>query len=185
MNFPVVEAEDMPDIAADAYVDRLRRFRPRLSGRRPRRRARAARSLLRQALCAVLHDQARRRRRAGLRRHQAAEVRGLSEGVAPARLTARSCASPATARTPARRELERPPPNARGLAPAVGGRGGPLRRGRHSTRSRASAFFCFTGLHIDMDTHGARADEPAGDRARLARRGQGRICVSITPTRTS
>ena len=36
----------------------------------------AARSLFRQALRAVLHDQARRRRRAGLRRDQAAEVRG-------------------------------------------------------------------------------------------------------------
>ena len=75
MSFPVVEAEDMPDIAGDTLLDRVRRFPPRLSGRRPRRRARAARSLHRQALRAVLHDQARRRRRAGLRRDQAAEVR--------------------------------------------------------------------------------------------------------------
>ena len=57
-------------------VDRLRRFQPRLSDRRPRRRHGAARSLHRQALRAVLYDQARRRRRAGLRRHQADEVRG-------------------------------------------------------------------------------------------------------------
>ena len=40
------------------------------------RASRAARSVHRQALRAVLHDQARRRRRAGLRRDQAAEVRG-------------------------------------------------------------------------------------------------------------
>ena len=37
----------------------------------------AARSLHRQALRAVLHHQARGRRRAGLRRHQADEVRGV------------------------------------------------------------------------------------------------------------
>ena len=60
-------------------LDRVRRFQERLSGGRPPGRARAARSLFRQALCAVLHDQAGRRRRAGLRRHQAAEVqRGVS-----------------------------------------------------------------------------------------------------------
>ena len=47
MTFPVVEAEDMPDIAAELAVDRVRRFPPRLSGRRPRRRARAARSVSR------------------------------------------------------------------------------------------------------------------------------------------
>ena len=86
MGFPVVEAEDMPDIAANALVDRLRRFPARLSRRRPGRRARAARSLFGQALRAVLHDQARRRRRAGLRRDQAAEVRGRLTG-ASARLT--------------------------------------------------------------------------------------------------
>lgn len=56
-------------------VDRLRRLQPRLSGGRPRRRLGAARSLHRQTLRAVLHDQARRLRRAGLRRHQADEVR--------------------------------------------------------------------------------------------------------------
>src|SRR5437588_9984656 len=49
---------------------------PRLSGDRPPGRARAARSVQRQALRAVLHHQAGRRRRAGLRRDQAAEVRG-------------------------------------------------------------------------------------------------------------
>ena len=37
MSFPVVEAEDMPDIAANSLLDRLRRFPPRLSDRRPRR----------------------------------------------------------------------------------------------------------------------------------------------------
>ena len=45
--------------------DRFRRFHPRLSRGRPRRRQRAARSLQRQALRAVLHHQARGRRRAG------------------------------------------------------------------------------------------------------------------------
>jgi len=56
-------------------VDCLRRFRSRLPGRRPGRGHRAARSLYGQALRAVLHDQARRRRRAGFRCHQGAEVR--------------------------------------------------------------------------------------------------------------
>ena len=37
MTFPVIEAEDMPDIAADSLLDRVRRFQPRLSGGRPRR----------------------------------------------------------------------------------------------------------------------------------------------------
>ena len=59
---------------------RLRRFPPRLSRGRPRGRARAARSVLRQALRAVLHHQARRRRRAGLRGDQADEVRGELSG---------------------------------------------------------------------------------------------------------
>ena len=57
--------------------DRLRRLQPRLPGGRPRRRHGAARSLYGQALRAVLHHQARGRRRAGLRRHQADEVRGV------------------------------------------------------------------------------------------------------------
>jgi HK97 family phage major capsid protein len=56
--------------------DRLRRLQPRLLGGRPRRRHRAARSLYGEALRAVLHHQARGRRRAGLRRHRADEVRG-------------------------------------------------------------------------------------------------------------
>ncbi len=77
LTYPVVEAEDMPDIAANCLLDRVRRFPPRLSGGRPPGRARAARSVHRQALCAVLHHQARRRRRAGLRRDQAVEVRGV------------------------------------------------------------------------------------------------------------
>ena len=75
MNFPVVEAEDMPDPAANSSLDRLRRFRARLCGGRPRRHSRAARSLLRQALCALLHDEARRRRRAEFRGDQAVEIR--------------------------------------------------------------------------------------------------------------
>ena len=77
MTFAVIEAEDMPDIAAKLAVDRLRRFQPRLSGGRSRRRHRAARSLYGKTLRAVLYDQARRRRRAGLRRHQADEVFGV------------------------------------------------------------------------------------------------------------
>src|SRR5690606_18082010 len=56
-------------------LHRLRRFPPRLSDRRPAGRQRAARPVQRQALCAVLHHQARRRRHRRLRRHQAAEVR--------------------------------------------------------------------------------------------------------------
>ena len=63
----------------------VRRFPPRLSDRRPPGRAGAARSVLGQALRAVLHHQAGRRRRAGLRRDQAAEVRGelRAAGAAP------------------------------------------------------------------------------------------------------
>lgn len=41
-------------------VDRLRRFQARLSDRGPLGRARTARSLQRQVLCAVLYDQAGR-----------------------------------------------------------------------------------------------------------------------------
>ena len=63
----------------------LRRLPPRLSDRRPRRHPRAARSLQLQALRAVLHHQARRRRRAGLRRHQAPQVRASERGFAEAR----------------------------------------------------------------------------------------------------
>ena len=37
MGFPLVEAEEMPDIAANALLDRLRRLPPRLSRGRPRR----------------------------------------------------------------------------------------------------------------------------------------------------
>ena len=65
-------------------------------------RARAARSVHRQALRAVLHDQARRRRRAGFRRDQAAEVRGIvvrrrfstwRRGLRAAPFSPRSCCS--------------------------------------------------------------------------------------------
>ena len=63
-------------------LDRLRRLPPRLPGGGSGGRAGAARPLFGEALRAVLHDEARRRRRAGLRRHQAAEVRlrNLSRG---------------------------------------------------------------------------------------------------------
>jgi len=44
---------------------------------RPSSAERAARSLHGEALRAVLHDEARGRRRAGFRRHQAVEVRGV------------------------------------------------------------------------------------------------------------
>ena len=71
-------------------LGRLRRFRARLSRRRSARRARAARSLFREALCAVLHDEARRRRRAGFRGDQAAEIRhGLNREAARAYARAR------------------------------------------------------------------------------------------------
>ena len=56
-------------------LDRLRRLPPRLPGGRPRRHPRAPRSVFRQALRALLHDQARRRRHPGLRRDQAPQVR--------------------------------------------------------------------------------------------------------------
>ena len=58
-------------------VDCVRRFRARLSGCGSHRHPRAARSVQRQAVCLVLHDQARRRRRPELRSHQADEVRGV------------------------------------------------------------------------------------------------------------
>ena len=77
MSYPVAEAEDMPDIAANSLLDRVRRFRARLSGGRSRRHHVLRDPYSRQALRAVLHDQARRRRRAGLRGHQADEVRGV------------------------------------------------------------------------------------------------------------
>ena len=64
MNFPIAEAEDMPDKAADSFSVALRRLPPWLFDRRPGRYPRAARSVLIQAVRAVLHHQARRRRRA-------------------------------------------------------------------------------------------------------------------------
>src|SRR6185437_12443769 len=60
----------------------LRRFRPRLSDRGPRRHPRAARSLHGQTLHPVLHHQTRRRRCAELRSHQADEIRNeLTLGI--------------------------------------------------------------------------------------------------------
>ena len=75
--YPVTEAEDMPDIAANSLFDCLRRFRPRLSDRRPGRHPGVARSLFVEALCAVLYDETGRRRRAGFRRDQIDEVCGF------------------------------------------------------------------------------------------------------------
>ena len=105
MGFPLVEAEDMPDIGGRHDADRLRRFLARLSGRRPHRRAGAARSVFGEALRAVLHDQARRRRRAGLRRDQAGEVRNDVREDAAASLAARL---PARRRGPSRLAWLRP-----------------------------------------------------------------------------
>ena len=76
MTFPVVEAEDMPDIAANSLSIAFGDFRRGYLVVDRAGRPRAARSVQRQALRAVLHHQARRRRRAGLRRDQADEVRG-------------------------------------------------------------------------------------------------------------
>ena len=75
MGFPLVEAEDMPDAGANTTPIAFGDFAPRLSRRRPHRRARAARPVFRKTLRAVLHDQARRRRGAGLRCDQAPQVR--------------------------------------------------------------------------------------------------------------
>ena len=76
MTFPVIEAEDMPDIAANSLSIAFGDFR-RGYLIVDRAGVRVLRDpYLRQALRAVLHDQARRRRRAGLRRDQADEVRG-------------------------------------------------------------------------------------------------------------
>jgi hypothetical protein len=64
---PAVEMPDMPDIAANSLLGCLRRLEARLPDHRSRRHPRAPRSLHRKALRAVLHDEARRRRRAELR----------------------------------------------------------------------------------------------------------------------
>ncbi len=77
MTFPLVEAEDMPDIAANSYSIAFGDFRRGYLVVDRAGRARAARSLHGEALRAVLHDQARGRRRAGFRRDQAREVRDV------------------------------------------------------------------------------------------------------------
>ena len=88
LGYPVVESEDMPDIAADSLSIAFGDFRRGylIVDRVGIRVLRDPYSL--QALRAVLHDQARRRRRAGLRRDQADEVRGLS-AHGPVRLALR------------------------------------------------------------------------------------------------
>ena len=82
IGFPVVEAEDMPDVAANSLSIAFGDFR-RGYLIVDRQGVRVLRDPYHgKALRAVLHHQARRRRRAGLRRHQAAEVRGeLSSGA--------------------------------------------------------------------------------------------------------
>ena len=77
MTFPVVEAEDMPDIAANSLSVAFGDFGRGYLVVDRAGRARAARSVHGEALRAVLHDQAGRRRRAGLRRDQAAEDGGV------------------------------------------------------------------------------------------------------------
>ena len=75
MNYPIAEFGEHAEYRLGQLLDRLRRFPAWLSRRRPRRHPRASRSVFRQTVCAVLHHQARRRRSAGLRCHQALEVR--------------------------------------------------------------------------------------------------------------
>ncbi len=70
LGYPVLIAEDMPDIAADATAIAFGDFARRLHGRRAARPAGAARPVLGQAARAVLRHQARRRRRQRLRGDQ-------------------------------------------------------------------------------------------------------------------
>jgi hypothetical protein len=74
VGFPVVEAEDMPDIAANALSFAFGDFRAGYLVV-DRTGVRAARSLFRQALRALLHNQASRRRSAEFRGDQAHQVR--------------------------------------------------------------------------------------------------------------
>ena len=99
----------MPDAGADATPIAFGDFSPRLSGGRPHRRARAARSVFGQALRAVLHDQARRRRGAGFRCDQAAEIRhGVSSRqLLLLRTVSAFCGRCITLRSQARSDLDR------------------------------------------------------------------------------
>ena len=74
MGYPVLIAEDMPDIAAGAYRGRLRRLPRRLHRGGAAGPAHPARPVLGQAARAVLRDQAHRRRRQRLRGDQAPEI---------------------------------------------------------------------------------------------------------------
>ncbi len=74
LGYPVTEIEDMPDIGVGRPCDCLRRFRARLSHRRPAGCTGAARPLFGQALCPLLHDQACRWRGPELRCDQTDEV---------------------------------------------------------------------------------------------------------------
>ena len=76
MNFPGARCRRHARHCREFALGGVRRFQARIPHRRSCGRHGPSRSLFRQALRAVLHDQARRRRRAGLRRDQAAEVRG-------------------------------------------------------------------------------------------------------------
>jgi HK97 family phage major capsid protein len=79
MGFPVVEAEDMPDVAANALALAFGDFRRGYLVVDRTGRAHPARSLFCQALRAVLHHQARRRRGAEFRGDQASEIRRLTD----------------------------------------------------------------------------------------------------------
>ena len=76
IGFPLADAEDMPDIAAGSLSIAFGDFRRGYLIVDRTGHAGAARSVFGKTLRAVLHHQARRRRRAGLRRDQALEVRG-------------------------------------------------------------------------------------------------------------
>jgi HK97 family phage major capsid protein len=75
---PVVTDDNMPALGAGQLPGRVRQLPARLPDRRPVRRPRAARSVHPQAVCPLLHHEARRRRRRELRGAQAAEVQHLS-----------------------------------------------------------------------------------------------------------
>ncbi len=83
LGYPVVESEDMPALATDSYSVAFGDFRRGylIVDRVGIRVLRDPYSL--EAVRAFLHHQARRRRRAGLRRHQASEVRGVASVPSP------------------------------------------------------------------------------------------------------
>ena len=58
LGYPVIESEDMPDVAANALADCFRQFQGGLSDRRTQRNQHPARSLFEQTLRQFLRDQA-------------------------------------------------------------------------------------------------------------------------------